>query len=772
MPNSETFKISAALKDLIGKELITDEFVAVFELVKNSFDANATKVEVRFENNHDHPKSDKIIISDNGKGMNYDDLKNKWLFVAYSAKRLGKENDDYRDKIKVNRIFAGAKGVGRFSCDRLGRYLNMVTIKDEANPKIENLKVNWEDFENSDEEEFVNINVSHDRLKTSNFKYKHGTSLEISGLRDDWDRERILSLKRSLVKLINPNQENDSQNFSIEIVAEDEKPIDLLPNKKNEKRSDWEIVNGTIRNSVFETLEIKTSNILVNISEDGKYIETTLQDRGDLIYYLKEKNPFQELHNIKVYLFQLNYKAKQNFHRIMGMRSVEYGSVFMYKNGFRVYPFGEEGEDILLIDRRKQQGYNRFLGTRDLIGRIEIDGDQPELREITSRDGGLVKTSTYYQLVDFFYEYVLKRLENYVVNVIRWGDEKLIKETGELLPELWPKDVKVEILGIIAGFINSKNIIDIQYDKDFLEIISEKQNKSVDKIVKNITNVAEKSGNPDLIKEAKKIEKAIKETKEDSKKAQVKAANEEKLRKESEEKLEYVIGQNNFLKDEISDDTKNLESILHHIGLTTNFIRMDIEDLVKSINRGDNKDKILQIVKRISSENLKVTSFAKYFKKVNFNIHSNKVKKDIVAFINEYIENVYRKREDLISNRELLNVNFDVPKTLKFTMEFNPIDLIIIIDNLTNNSLKNGAKSIHITWVEINKQETLLKFSDDGKGVKDSIVDQIFDFGFTTTRGSGLGLYHIRDIMKKMKSTIEVNNNIKPGVEFLLTFKK
>lgn len=128
MSNVENFRISAGLKNIIGKELITDEFVAVFELVKNSFDANATKVEVIFENNYDIEKS-RIIIKDNGKGMDYDDLKNKWLFVAYSAKRVGKENDDYRNKISTKRIFAGAKGVGRFSCDRLGTQLNLISKK-------------------------------------------------------------------------------------------------------------------------------------------------------------------------------------------------------------------------------------------------------------------------------------------------------------------------------------------------------------------------------------------------------------------------------------------------------------------------------------------------------------------------------------------------------------------------------------------------------------------------------------------------------------------
>lgn len=770
MANTETFKISAALKDLIGKELITDEFVAVFELVKNSFDANASKVEVIFENNYE-PDNARIIIKDNGKGMNYDDLKNKWLFVAYSAKRLGKENEDYRDKIKTQRVFAGAKGVGRFSCDRLGRFLNLITIKDESKPKIENLVVNWEDFENADDEEFVNIKVTHKVLTENAYKLKKGTVLEITGLRDNWDREQILKLKKSLAKLINPNQENDSDNFEIEIIAKDELALDKEKNKKGEKKNDLEIVNGLVRNSIFETLEIKTSNILVQISPKGDYIETTLQDRGDLIYYLKEKNPYKDLKNVGVYLFQLNRAAKANFTRLMGMEPVKYGSVFMYKNGFRVYPYGEEGEDGLGIERRKQQGYKRFLSTRDLIGRIEINGNQPELRETTSRDGGLVKTQTYRDLVDFFNDYVLKRLETYVVNVIQWGDERVNKETGEVTPELWAKDVKIQILELISGFINSKDIIDIQYDKDFLKIISEKQEQSVDKIVKNISKVAAKSGNPEMVKEAKKIEKAVREIKADADRDKAKAAIEEEKRKETEKKLDYVVSQKNFLQKDISDDTKNLESILHHIGLTTNFIKKDIENLVKAINSNASKDELQSIVKRLSQQNEKITSFSKYFKKVNFNIHSNKLDVDVISFTNEYIENVYKLRDDLRINRELLNVKINMPKGLEHKIKFNPIDMIIVLDNLISNSSKHGASMVELTWTMSGKS-IQLSFKDDGKGIADNIVDSIFDFGFTTSRrGSGIGLYHVKEIIESLNGTIKVNNKLSKGVEFLISFK-
>ncbi len=764
MANSENFKISAALKDLIGKELITDELVAVFELVKNSFDANATKVEVIFENNNE-PQNARIIIKDNGKGMNYDDLKNKWLFVAYSAKRTGKENDDYRDKIKPQRVFAGAKGVGRFSCDRLGKNLNLISIKNETKPKIENLIVNWEDFENADEEEFINIKVSHSELKTSSYNLKHGTVLEISGLRDNWDRPRILKLKKSLAKLINPNQGNDSDRFEIEIIAKDEQRAD------KEEKNKLDVVNGLIKNSIFETLEIKTSNILVQINPKGDVIETILQDRGDLIYHLKEKNPFADLKNISVYLFQLNRAAKTNFKRIMGVHSVEYGSIFMYKNGFRVYPYGEEGEDLLQIDRRKQQGYNRNLGTRDLIGRIEINGIQPELKEATTREG-LIKTSTYYQMVDFFYDYVLKRLENYVVNIIQWGDERLNKETGEVRPELWAKDVKVQILEMITGFFNEKNFIDVQYDKNFLKIIADKQDKSVDKIVKNITRVAAKSGNPEMIKEAKIIGKAVKNIKADADIDKAKATKEENLRKQTQEKLEAVTSQKNFLQSEISDDTRNLESILHHIGLTTPLIKTEIEKLVKAVNKNAPKSELEAILKRLSRHNEKITSFSKYFKKVNFSIHDTNLATDIVAFTNEYIENVYKKRDDLRINRELLNVKINTPNGFEQKVKFNPIDMVIVLDNLISNSSKHGASKIELTWSKTNNGFQL-SFKDDGKGIKDDIIDSIFDFGFTTSRhGSGIGLYHVHEIIEKLNGKIIVNNKTSKGVEFIISFKK
>ena len=202
------FKISSALKNLIGSDLITDNFVAVFELVKNSFDAYATEVTIEF-------KPDKIIITDDGKGMDLNDINDKWLFVAYSAKKEGieddelkeKEFDSYRNKIQAKKYYAGAKGIGRFSCDRLGSTLILTTKKASLNAVVEQIEVDWDEFDKDSEQDFIEIKVKHRTLPPITRELKkleRGTILEITNLNSSWDRPKKQGLKYSLEKLINP----------------------------------------------------------------------------------------------------------------------------------------------------------------------------------------------------------------------------------------------------------------------------------------------------------------------------------------------------------------------------------------------------------------------------------------------------------------------------------------------------------------------------------------------------------------------------------------
>ena len=148
------FKISTGLKNIIGRELITSEVVAVFELVKNSFDANSKNVDIELD-----LKNQKIVITDDGIGMSKNDIENKWLFVAYSEKKDINE--------KNGRKYVGAKGIGRFACDRLGANIKIVTktIK-EKNFNV--LDIKWGAFEKNNLEEFKNIPVSYSNITNFN----------------------------------------------------------------------------------------------------------------------------------------------------------------------------------------------------------------------------------------------------------------------------------------------------------------------------------------------------------------------------------------------------------------------------------------------------------------------------------------------------------------------------------------------------------------------------------------------------------------------------
>lgn len=802
MKDKLKFWIGSGLKDLIGRKQITDEYIAIYELVKNSLDAYAKNVKIIFENLRND--NSRIIIIDDGKGMDLEDIKNKWLGVAYSAKSDGTEDEtfkDYRDKIELRGAFAGAKGVGRFSCDRLGKKLNLITIKNQTNAKIENISINWEDFEENAKEEFGDVEFDHEVLDKIKYDINHGTILEISGLRDKetWSRDGLKKLKHSLEKLVNPNQKKET--FSIEIIAEEERTEDEKQKLERNK------INGFVVNRLFETLDLKTTYIETQII-DNKII-STLKDRGNLIYKIEENTTYS-IENISIFLFMLNRKAKINFKQIMGVNSVEYGSIFVYKNGYRIYPFGEEGEDIFLIDRRKQQGYNRFLGTRDLIGRIEITDLVNNFEETTSRDGGLIKNKKYFELVDFLYEKSLKRLERYVVEVIKWGDpieEISGQKSGNLTPEITFEDIKVKILQDakrefennkinfnepfqeivnkqIIGFIywlviNPKNITNVEFDREFFRIIEESQEKSTSQTLKKVEKQASKYNDPNLLKEVKKLKKDFKEIRAAKQQAEKSDASKdvvikkkEKEKKQIEKKLEEQIRQTLFAREIINPDTKEFLGLQHQVRRSTNVIAGFIDKLLDAINKNEPKEKIYNIISKIDFKNKEIATLAEFVTKANFETKTTKINEDIIAFTNEYIENVYKTYEFKQTNGHITELKIkNIPK-IPFKFIFRPIEIIIIIDNLVSNSEKAKATEIVFEWNIINENILQLKVADNGIGINNEILNNIFDFKYTTTNGSGLGLFHVKDIVNRLRGTIEVNNQLNKGVEFIITFTK
>lgn len=850
------FSVKTGLKDIIGKDLITDDNIAIFELVKNSYDARANDVIITFEDN-------KIIIADDGKGMSYKDLQKKWLAVAYSAKNDGTEDiednekdekrESYRDKINVRKYYAGAKGIGRFSCDRLGNKLTLTTQK--YNNPIEQLTINWNEFEKDQKEDFEKIKVPHNTISNYHLKFPnnsiHGTILEIENT-DNWDREKIKQLKHSLEKLINPFSE--TTDFNIEIVSEKNKKMDDAGiDEKGKEIIDRDKINGKVSNSILDILKLKTTQI--DVSVQNSIIETKLIDRGTLIYHIKEKNKFNpHIDNLKINLYYLNRSAKFNFTNRMKIEPVNYGSIFLFKNGFRIQPYGNTGDDSWGLDFRAQQGRARFLGTRDLFGRVDILTDNTaQFKEVSSRDGGMVKTIGYQQLMDIFTK-EHRRLEKYVVGVL-WGEAFLKNKyfnsddiAQKFRADLLAKDKdandvsiaksnigsKIDFIRLIRSLSDEKDVEIIDFDRDLVNVVNENLNEIQPKFIKDLEKIAEATGDSDLQKtvtltesafcklqqekddaerraieegrkrkeaelkakqaeeekikaeqkareaeEKRRLAELEKEKKEKERlqaelnrlKAEQKAKEEAERRKKAEEEkekadkeLEREKKQSIFQRSIIGREKEQILGLQHQINHSSSRIKNNVKSLLEHIGKSDIDDKMKKYISVISSESTKIESLSKFVTNANFDLTASEIKTDIIQFISDYLNEIYLPEIPVLNT--CLEITIENIKKLSHITEIRPLEMTTIVDNFIQNAEKAKATKINFVFEKSKNGGLMIQISDNGKGIPYENLDKIFDLGFTTTNGSGIGLYNVKSVIQKMKGEINVTSQINKVTTF------
>lgn len=462
------FKTNVQLKSIIGKDLINDDNIAILELVKNSFDADAKQVKVKYFNlkenddknvEHFSTSTSRLVIQDDGIGMDIDDIRDKWLNIAYSEKKT--------NKTQHKRRMAGAKGVGRFSCDRLGEYLNLYA-KTSKDSNYYKLSIDWKKFEIEDEDkEIQSIPLKYEILTPTEFKslgfsnFEHGVLLEIIKLRSNWaypifdksgkltnwDVTKFVDLKKYLEKLINPHQAFEINDFGVYIEA----PEFISENKLKNEHDKF---IGKVENRIFDKLEFKSTSIDSRTLEEGKVILTELKDKGETVYWVKERNPYYpNIKDVKLSVYFLNSYAKAFFTKQTGIQSVNYGSIFLFINGFRITPYGDVGNDWLALDQRKAQGTRRYLGSRDIIGNIEIIDENNDFQIISSREG-IVNNENFRKLTssernDSYFYKTLRRLERYVVEGLNWDSsiyDTQDKEESKILQEIESKIISGSLL--------------------------------------------------------------------------------------------------------------------------------------------------------------------------------------------------------------------------------------------------------------------------------------------------------------------------------------
>lgn len=787
------FRVSAELKNILGRDLITSDNIAVLELVKNSYDAHATKVEITFGN-------DNIVIADNGKGMSAADISDKWLFIAYSAKSDGTEDDNYRSKIR--RDFAGAKGIGRLSCDRLARYLTMNTVSEETDT-LEILKVDWAKFENRQKENIDTIPVEHESTN-GNYVFpdnsSHGTSLSFTGLHGKWGVDEIFGLRKSLEKMIAPLAGADD--FRIEVIAPNfteydnqlrtqingaREHYDDLSDQERTQVARWEnsILNGPIRNSISDVLKIKTTQIESKL-RDGKIV-TRLSDRGVLMYEIEEDNKYSKLEVASVDLYFLNRAAKYNFSLLMGITPVNYGNVFLFRNGFRIMPYGEYDDDSWGLNQRSQQGYNRNLSTRDLFGRVDVHSDDVNMfKEVSSRDGGLIDSEETRQLHAYF-DSVERRLERYVSGVL-WGEaflrndyfrsDRLAQEAREGIRKDKdsdsPDDVfknigsRVDFLQLVKNLVNDGNITVNYYNSSLADILSNVTETEMLNagFLDDVRKVAERTNDETLQASIAAFERRLAELQRSKEEAEKKNVELEAIQKELQKELnaqqqrsQYLISTRNL--------TQEVQDINHAISINSTELVNLISNLSGGVSSGSySQQRVLEKLREASFYVNKIKQLSMLITKADIVSLKNKQSVDVMEYVQEYVSN-FKSTLDFHVDKGGLPV---VRRMLSL------LDIAIVLDNLISNSKKNGAKNVGVFFA-MEGGRLILDFSDNGYGVDLDMYtpESIFNEGVTNkSGGSGIGLSTIRFTMenKLNGSVVFLGNGLHgmKGATFRLVF--
>ncbi|MFK5913617.1 MAG: sensor histidine kinase [Woeseiaceae bacterium] len=382
----------ARLISLIGEELISDEPVAVVELVKNAYDADATEVVVKFESDG-YGEPTRLIIEDDGHGMDLDVVLSSWFEPGTVTKKK-------KERSPGGRLYQGAKGVGRFAAARLGTELILETNSLEKQQSVTVL-LEWGRFD--DDSYLDEIEITYEAIdKKPN---KKGTKLTIEGLQDrkTWSEDDYMSLHYRLSRLMSPFNEISNFKINLEVPHHPEitGEVEIHPIASQPRyQFTGVITEGAYLNGVLE-YEGKQKELYKNHELGGKNeqvgcgafefeIRVWDRDRDGLSPYMLK--------------YDMNLTAVRN-------TIDNYSGVSIYRDGFRVHPYGEKGDDWLSLDNRSRQNPTLRLAKNQVIASIKISrNDNSELKDRTTREG-LVHNHEFEQLNHWF-ERILSVLEN------------------------------------------------------------------------------------------------------------------------------------------------------------------------------------------------------------------------------------------------------------------------------------------------------------------------------------------------------------------------
>ncbi len=730
-----SFRPYARLLTMLGDQLIKNERIALVEIIKNSYDADADCVKVSFENFNDDMSTNansKIIVEDNGRGMSQEEICNAWMNPA-TPQKYNRKKEGKRTTPEKKRVIQGEKGIGRFAVLKLGKKITVATKTNGSNFESV-LDYDFTRFDDEFTEESgtakdifldeIKINYSEsDPPKL--VKEPHGTLIEICGLKGSWSDKSIKKLCGDIYNLTDPiskitGRKND--NFDIHITCNGEiKPIEY----ENAEDIKALIEDKSVLKIQGEFNSDKNAFIFTDDENESHETEIQLSDTkltGLWIYrdrYKEEQNMEEDKKyncgsfkfHFYIFDFSLGISGKYELNREQ-RKMLKDHRIYLYRDGVRVYPYGDPNDDWLNIDIARGTGRaGDFFSNDQMIGWIDITQEyNPNLRDKTNREGLIEKENAVEHFI-FLISVFLSYIRQYPYS--RYQQKKKDKSAVELAQ-------KRLIFKNLSDLKKSLSEQGLRSEVDKVGKIEKKYKKERDYLVQRAETVEDLAGVGLSVEMTSHDIMLMMGRAQDTSKVIAKLARDH-CNEQIQEKANMLVG----ILSQVSDGMQ------------------DIQGLFKSAKRRRKNLKIEPILDKI------------------FDLYKGLLEKRKIHYEKEVLSGspLIADTTDAVIMQVLINL-------------FDNSSYWLDTETETKSEKRRKIK------VLLNGNQGELIFADNGPGIDKEDIPYIFEAFYSGKgqKGRGLGLYIARQLLERHDYSISIvereKNKLLSGANFIVSFFK
>jgi signal transduction histidine kinase len=724
--NNVRFTVDAGLISRLGQELVGKQETAVAELIKNAYDADATEVRIVFEESYEPGGT--LLIEDDGSGMSREQLLDGFMRLSSNDKLIHPVSERFK------RRRAGRKGIGRFAVQRLGETL-VLTTQTQASDTALRVRVDWDDFQAGRELSSIASKVEY-VLK----ERVQGTTLFIENLRDAWSTAEQRRVYRYVSDILQPfplkkfkkQQANDvlptpiaEEGFEVTLIQQTEDGEQVIASQEDTIFANaLAIIDGYVDHNGQGIWSVESESL--SLSEVGRI------GKGS-----NDNEPFTYLRDISIKTYYYIWRPEL-FPKVLytSLHDIgrEKGGVKVYRNGFRVSPYGEHGDDWLTLDastrgRKLLPAHSNI----NFIGFVELDDPQGKLFEERSSREGLIENEAFRELQDFGY----RALTSAVLRVAEARNKKQTAGQSDWRKNDDTSDPAEKIRNVAASLRKAVNEARERKEND-----SNQESGHNNSSEKGTDNGGKNFNDDDDFKEFDKA----------ADKLEALAENTQQLLQENQ--LLRVLASLGLVIAEFTHEIKHVVGAAQHsmnvletLIVNDDIQRQAIEWLTESVNR--------------------LQGYSAFFDQTV----SETVRRELES---QDLRGVGRQFEEaMAASIERMGVDFRfVPDGFElYTPPMHAAEINSLLFNFYSNSLKAikraKVRGKMLLRVGEENQMVYLEFSDNGDGIPEANKDRIFNAFFTTgspagrsstvaeeMQGSGLGLKIVADIVHSYRGEV------------------